>query len=158
MSFRLLPGSERMPSDRICIRDHAEILAQAQSAVARRKEAYPQLVANGSMLSEDAARDIASWELIAAEWQWIITGDGSPPPPASHANRIEAVDLALERVETTLRRRPRDAALLEQRDLILAMRWHLSCLRYGAPEIHFWAECTHEMRRSAAAPERRAAA
>lgn len=160
MSERLLPGADNPPSDRHCINDYPAILAQAQQALARRKEAYPQLVAKGQMPSEEATRDVASWEMLVAEWTWIITGEGAPPPSFTLFDRIDAVELALERVGTSLRRRSRDATLLEQRDLITAMRWHLTHLRYGVPGCHFWAELTHQCRKaaSATAPAERAAA
>jgi len=157
MSFRLLPGAEKLPSDRHCLNDYPALLAQAQKGLARRREAYPQLVAKGDMTDAEASSDIAAWVLLAAEWTWLTSGEGTPPLAHTLADRLEAVDLALKRVDAGLRRRPRDAALCEQQDLILAMRWHLTHLRYGVPACHFWAELTHEARQ-AAAPAPRAAA
>lgn len=157
MSFRLLPGAKILPADRHNLNDYPALLAQAQKGLDRRRKAYPQLVAKGDMTEASAAADIAAWALIVAEWTWIISGKGTPPSPHTLFDRIDAVNLALKRVETGLRRRPKDAELCHQQDLILAMRWHLTNLRHGVPACHFWAALTHEMRK-AAAPAQRAAA
>lgn len=136
--------------------DYAALLEQAEGALARRREGYPRLIERGAMDAGDADEDIAAWELIAAEWRWIVDGSGALPPPSSLDQRLAAIDLALERVGTELRRGNRAHDVFRQSHLLQAMRWHLERLHEGAPAVHRFARLTREIRAEIAA-ERKAA-
>lgn len=143
---QLLSGHDAPLTDRDAIRDHAAILAAAQAAHDRRAEAYPALVERGQLSADDAAADIAAWAALVAEWHWIITGRGEPPASWTLFDRIDAVDRAVDRARLALSRNRRNADLQRQLDLYLAMRWHLSRLRWGDPEVHFMASIGHAHR------------
>lgn len=149
--LRLLPGHVLALTDPDAVRDHADILAAAEAAHDRRVEAYPALVERGQLAADDAAADIAAWAALVAEWRWIITGRDAPPPSFTLFDRIDAVDRAIERARLALARNRRNADLQRQLDLYLAMRWHLSRLRWGDPEIHFMASIGHAHRATLAA-------
>ena len=143
---QLLPGHDAPLTDPDAIRDHAAILAAAQAAHDRRAEAYPALVERGQLDAAEAAADIAAWAALVAEWRWIITGRGAPPASWTLFDRIDAVDRAADRARLALSRNRRNAELQRQLDLYLAMRWHLSRLRWGDPEVHFMASVGHAHR------------
>lgn len=145
-SIRILPGGDQLPSDPEMLRDYHHILAQAEAGLAARQESYPALVAAQRMSAAEAGADIAAWQALVAEWRWIATGEGAPPSPATLFDRIAAVDLALDRVGALLARNRHNPERQRQRDLLLAMRWHLSHLKYGDPEVHFWASLTIKAR------------
>lgn len=126
--------------------DYDAFLAQARTALARRREGYPRLVEKGAMTAAEAAEDIAAWEAIEAEWQWIVDGSGTLPPPATLDQRLGAIDLALERVGTELRRGNRQHDVFRQSHLLQAMRWHLERIEQGAPAVHRYARLTREVR------------
>lgn len=131
--------------------EHEALREQAETALARRREAYPQMIARGQITAEDAQADIEAWELIAAEWRWICTGEGDLPHPLTLRVRIAAVDLAMERVTAELERGRRSAEVIRQAHLVEALRWHLACLKFDAPAVHFWAGLTRQCRADAAA-------
>jgi len=149
--LRLLPGHDAPLTNPDAIRDHAAILAAAQAAHDRRAEAYPALVERGQLAPDDAAADIAAWAALVAEWHWINTGRGAPPASWTLFDRIDAVDRAADRARLALSRNRRNADLQRQLDLYLAMRWHLSRLRWGDPEVHFMASIGHAYRATLAA-------
>lgn len=126
--------------------DYAALLDQAKAALARRREGYPKLVERGTMAQADADEDIAAWALIEAEWRWIVDGTGELPPPASLDQRLAAIDLALERVGTELRRGNRQHDVFRQSHLLQAMRWHLERIDQGAPAVHRYTRLTREIR------------
>lgn len=128
------------------LNDHLALLACARAALDRRRETYPGLVEKQAMSPADAASDIAAWELIVAEWRWITTAEGSAPPSWTRHDRIDAVDLALQRTAAALASRPTDAALLHQQDLYRAIRWHLTVQFLGEQRSHWLAETNHRLR------------
>lgn len=131
--------------------EYAALLEQAETALARRRDAYPAMVSKGAITGEDAQADIDAWEMLVAEWRWICTGEGEPPHPVTLRLRIAAVDLALERVTAELERGRRPESIVRQFHLITALRWHLDHLKFGAPAVHFWSELTRKCREDAAA-------
>lgn len=150
------PGCRDYPLDETpeLARDYDALLAHARAALARRQAAYPALIGKGEITAELAQDDLAGWADLVQEWSWIVTGPNSPegcelPHPMTLRRRLAAVDLALERIEIERSRVPvtRRRELFHQQDLNLALRWHLTTLKYGTPAIHFWMGCTHALRR-----------
>lgn len=131
--------------------DYDALLEQARTALQRRREGYPKLIEREVMTEADAADDIAAWELLAAEWQWIAHGTGMLPAPHTLDQRLGAIDLALERVGTELRRGNRGHDVYRQSHLLQAMRWHLERLKDGAPAVHHFTRLTRLMRAGIAA-------
>lgn len=126
--------------------DYDALLEQATGALARRRDGYPKLIERGSMDQALADEDIAAWELIEAEWRWIVDGSAELPSPSSLDQRLAAIDLALERVGTELRRGNRQHDVFRQSHLLQAMRWHLERLDHGAPAVHRFTRLTREIR------------
>jgi hypothetical protein len=50
--------------------DVAAIAAEADAALARRAERYPELVAQGRLPADQAALEQRVWRAIAADWSW----------------------------------------------------------------------------------------
>lgn len=126
--------------------DYEALLEQAKGALARRREGYPKLVERGSMDKAQADEDIAAWELIEAEWRWIVDGSGELPPASSLDQRLAAIDLALERIGTELRRGNRQHDMFRQSHLLQAMRWHLERIDQAVPAVHRFTRLTREIR------------
>lgn len=134
------------PDTPLYVWDYPALLAQAKVALQRRREGYPKLVERGGMEQADAAADIAAWELLAAEWQWIVDGSGALPARYTLDQRLAAIDLAIERVGTELRRGNRAHDVFRQSHLLQAMRWHLERLKDGEPAVHHFARLTRLVR------------
>lgn len=134
--------------------DYHELREQCRAAVARREKSYPELVAAGRMDAEEADRDLAAWRELAAEWHWIITGEGTLPSRETKPARIAAVDLAADRLEAEMARGRTSEFNLYQYYLLEALHWHLQPGR----QTHFLAELTRTLRaEQRATSERRAA-
>ena len=64
-------------------RDYRSAMArEAVEALARRHLHYPTWVDNGDLDHDFAAQDIAAWEAIAEDWNWITAGPGEPLDPS----------------------------------------------------------------------------
>jgi hypothetical protein len=131
--------------------DHPALLAQCRAALARREAAYPAMVVKGEVTEAQAKADLAGWRDLVREWHWIETGEGQPPHPVTMSRRLAALDLAQTRIEAELPRAgsAQRADLEYQQALTQALRWHLQRPLYGAPAIHFWAGCNHQLRQRA---------
>ena len=126
--------------------DYNALLDQAVTALQRRCDGYPKLIERGVMELADADADIAAWALLADEWRWIVDGTGTLPPPCTLDQRLGAVDLAVERVGTELRKGNRGHDVYRQSHLLQAMRWHLERMKDGAPAVHYFAALTRAVR------------
>lgn len=126
--------------------DYDALLEQSEGALQRRREGYPKLVERGSMTQAEADEDIAAWELIEAEWRWIVDGSGQLPAAETLDQRLGAIDVALDRVGAELRRGNRQHDMFRQSHLLQAMRWHLERLKDGVPAVHHFARLTREIR------------
>ena len=126
--------------------DYDALLDQARTALDRRRTGYPKRVEIGLIEQADADADIAAWALLAGEWQWIVDGTGTLPGRGTWDMRLGAVDLALERVGTELRKGNRAHDVYRQSHLLQAMRWHLERLKDGAPAVHYFAALTRAVR------------
>lgn len=152
---RVLPGFDAIPDgtpladDPYLLLDYDSLLAHCEAALARRQESYPKLIARSELAADEAQADITAWTLLAQEWRWIISGEGQCPPPWTLFDRIEAVDLALQRVEKAIERQGLTADLRHQLGCNQALRWHLGHLKYGDPAVHFYAAATHAARAAA---------
>lgn len=126
--------------------DYPALLEQARTALLRRRDGYPKLIERGVMAQADADADIAAWAMLADEWQWIEDGSGQLPARHTLDQRLAAVDLAVERVGTELRKGNRGHDVFRQSHLLQAMRWHLERLKDGAPAVHYYAALTRAVR------------
>lgn len=147
----VVPGE--YPVDTALLGNHPLLLDLAQAALARRRDAYPALVGSGKMPEAEAAADIAAWTLLAAEWAWICSATGQhgqQPPRWTLFDRIDAVELAIERTSAALAAAPtrggqRDL-LHHQRDLYRAMHHHLALAQHGGQRSHNLAQFNHLLR------------
>lgn len=126
-----------------------DIADHCAAALSQRQKLYPDLISKGAIGESEAAADIRAWELLAAEWQWILTGAGKAPPSGTLPERRAAVELALERITQAFDRGDRRHDLFRQAHLNLALRWHLHRLKDGAPAVHHLATLSRELRAEA---------
>jgi hypothetical protein len=124
----------------------AALLAQCRHALDRRRNAYPAMIKSGLIQPDLAARDIAAWELLVTEWQWIVYGSGRPPPLNTINDRIAAIDLAMIRVRKEIDRGNAPHDLYRQAHLIQALHWHLVHQIHGEPRVHSMARLNHRFR------------
>lgn len=136
---------ERWPSFPLYAFDYPALLAQAQESLARRQKAYPEWVRRGDIADDEAAKDIAAWEALVAEWTWIVHGTGELPPRYTLRARRAAIDLSLERIDTEIRRRG-GHEVLRQAHLLQAMHWHLHRTEDGEPAVHRLAQLNRTLR------------
>jgi len=128
-------------------REDEALLAHCRTALSRRQASYPAMIERGSIAPDLAARDIAAWEALAAEWLWIISGQGEPPQRQTLPDRVAALDLAKVRVDQEMAKGNRSHDIRRQSHVIAALRWHLA--RSGAdgdPMIHSCARFNHAHR------------
>ena len=135
------------PDEPLYAHDWEELRAQAHKALDSRRKSYPDWIKAGRITADQAEADIEAWEWIAAEWHWVITGEGTPPPHLSLSRRRAAVKLSLDRVDAELRKGNRSHDMFRQAHLLMALEWHLARLKYGAPVVHLCAENNHARRR-----------
>ncbi|MDR7101435.1 hypothetical protein [Croceicoccus sp. BE223] len=140
---RLVDGIERDDDRPAYAFEWAALWGQCRVALARRERTYPAMIAEKRIDQADADADVAAWRALAAEWEWICTGEGALPPPATLPARKRATELALNRVGEELRRGRRSAENEIQQLLIQAIAWHLARTRFGAPAVHFCAALNH---------------
>lgn len=143
-------GCPPPPRGPIYVDEWPLLLAQAESSLASRREHYPAWIKRGQITQDDADRDIRAWEWLAAEWRWIVTGEGAPPPAETLADRRAAVALSLHRIEAELKRGNRSHEMYRQAHLANALEWHLATLKFDAPAVHFFADLTRKCRADAA--------
>jgi hypothetical protein len=131
--------------------NHAKIARQAAKMAADRAQKYPAMLARGTISPSQAASDIAIWNLIAADWRWIATGEGEPAPMETLTARREAINQSLVNIAAIV---ARDGdftpALNFTAHLIIAMCWHLQPER-GVRDVYFHADITHQMQRQSSA-------
>lgn len=147
-ALTLGPAPGPPPTDLDLLRDNAALLAMAETALAKRRAAYPALVEKQALSPADAAADIAAWELLVGEYQWICSRAGEAgacPPSWTRHDRIDAVDLALQRTARALTSNPGDPDLLHQRDLYRALNWHLTDQSRGPQHSHWLANLNHQL-------------
>lgn len=141
----------RQPADApIYIHDWPLLLAHARKSLQSRQEIYPAWIERGQIGADEAAQDIQAWRWIVGEWEWVITGQGAPPPHGSLRQRQAAVKLSLHRIDAQLRRGVRTHDTYRQAHVAIALDWHLTRLRDDAPAIHFVARFNHRLRRQRA--------
>lgn len=133
--------------------DWEALLEQARGALAQRQQAYPAWIERGRITREQAANDIRGWELLVAEWEWIVSAgeSGERPPFDTLHLRRDAVALSLERIEAELARGNRGYTILRQAHLVQALHWHLHRLRWHEPAILHCVDLTRACRAAAAA-------
>lgn len=154
-AFTIGPAPGPPPTDLDLLRDNAALLAMAETALAKRRAAYPALVEKQALSPADAAADIGAWELLVGEYQWICSRageSGACPPSWTRHDRIDAVNLAMDRTERVLTSNPGDPDLLHQRDLYRALNWHLTDQSRGTQHSHWLASLNHQLRARANAP------
>jgi hypothetical protein len=102
-----------------------EMAHEANQALWRRKDGYPALVAAGAMSAEEADQEIAAWQAIASDWDWICTGLGQPGSEETLPARIKALDKALQNYFLVFDSSP--APLTPEVEIqgaaLVAMRW-----------------------------------
>lgn len=130
-------------------RDYPELRAMADKLYESRRASFPALVDDGQLTADEAARQLALFEQIAAHWRWIITGQGEPAPHATLYDRTDALDESLRTIAGIARERGDfDTELAHQAHCVIALRWH----HEHAPEActRALARLTHQCRRDAA--------
>lgn len=126
----------------------AAIAHEAVLALARREAHYPTAVDNGQIEKPVAAADIAAWQAIVDDWNWISAGPAEPvsggdfpahfdaivTQAATTINaRIVALDTAIDRFFIKYDQAERTAAPMH----IGAMRGQVTLLA----AMRCWAEC-----------------
>lgn len=122
--------------------DYADLLAMAQTMLAARQKRFPALVKAGKLKQADADAELAVFTAIAADWHWIVTGEGEPAPIDTLDARRAALDASLDTIVEIARERGGfgdDLALQTQH--VIAMRWHLEPER----KTHRLANLTHQI-------------
>lgn len=130
----------------IYINEWQLLLDQARKSLQSRHAAYPAWIQRGQIEEDAAAADIQAWEWIVAEWLWIVTGEGAPPPLGSLRQRRAAVELSLQRIDAELRRGNRTHDMFRQAHMAMAFAWHLDRIEDGKPAVHFIARLNHSLR------------
>ncbi len=147
----------------------AAIAHEAVLALARREAAYPVAVDNGQIDKDVAAADIAAWQAIVDDWNWISAGPAEPVSGKDFAAhfaalearatetidaRIAALDTAIDRFFVKYDQADRHAspgqigAMRGQVTLLAAMRCWAECEVHlpAHKQARFFASIGHEFR------------
>lgn len=147
----------------------AAIAHEAVMALTRRQESYPTAIDNGQIDKDEAVADIAAWQAIVDDWNWISAGPAEPVPghafAAHYADivtraatsidaRILALDTAIERFFVKYDHADRVAspmhigAMRGQITLLAAMRCWAECEVHwpSTKQARFFASIGHEFR------------
>lgn len=130
--------------------DYPELLAMAEELRDSRREKFPALVEAGRIDAGEAAAQLALFEQIAADWRWIVTGEGlCAQVSGGDSAKRDALDESLRTIAGIAGRRGAfDQDLAEQAQRVIALRWHLDRDRW--PRTVFNARLTHLCRADAA--------
>lgn len=147
----------------------AAIAHEAVMALMRRQESYPTAIDNGQIDKDEAAADIAAWQAIVDDWNWISAGPAQPVSGADFSDhfasivtaaantlgaRIAALDTAIERFFVKYDHADRVAtpmhigAMRGQVTLLAAMRCWAECEVHCpiTKQARFFASIGHEFR------------
>jgi hypothetical protein len=131
-----------------------EIAVEATAALWRRREVYSALVdknADAETL-ENAKAEGLIWKIIAADWDWIVTGLGEAATRASLPDRITALDAVLARFLAVIDQQGGSDTLTDaqatQGGLLAAMRWwaEVEATQPINRQARFLASCGHHWR------------
>ena len=123
--------------------DYPAILAMAGSMLAARQSRFPQTVAAGTLTRAEAEAQLATFAAIAADWRWIVTGEGQRAHLSTLQARRDALDASLDTIAAIARdERGFSKPLTAQAQIVIAMRWHLEPER----RTHAAAALTHLIR------------
>ncbi len=121
-----------------------DIAAQAKKMLAQREKNFPAMVQRGQLSADEAQAQIAIWRSIAADWHWIITGEGEPADKLTVFERRDAIDASLRTLaEIYAENHGLDDATAHQANLVIAMRWHIDPER-GFNDIYMHCRLTRE--------------
>lgn len=127
--------------------DYPDLLAMAEAMLDSRRRRFPKMVERGQLDSAEAAAQLALFEQIAADWRWIVTGEGDHAPHETLPERRAALDDSLCTIaEIAREQRGFSTDLADQAECVIAMRWHLEP---GRQTLRI-AALTHAWRRDAA--------
>ncbi|MCH2486131.1 MAG: hypothetical protein MK010_00085 [Erythrobacter sp.] len=126
----------------------------AESMLSTRRNRFPDLVAAGRKRAEDAAKEIALFEAIVADWRFVVDGAGEPASPFTLAARRAVLDESLRTIAAIAAQQGGFTDTLGcQAACVIALRWHLEPGR----ETIALARLTHQLRADVAASRKEAA-
>jgi hypothetical protein len=133
--------------------DFAGLLAMAKAMLASRRKGFPAQVADGQRSQVDADAEIALFEDLVADWEFIAArGEGEPGNPRSREAQRDALDTSIKTIADLARSRGGFPKSLEsQAEAVIALRWHLEP---GRDQVAL-ARLTHQL--DASNPHRKAA-
>lgn len=124
------------------IYDYAALRAMADRLLTTREKRFPALVTAGKLDAAEAQAELTTFRMIAADWCWICTGEGTPAPIGSIELRRAALDRSLATIADIAREEGRFSdELAAQADAVIAMRWHLE----PGSRTHALAQLTHQI-------------
>ena len=83
---------------------YAPLAREAAAAVERRQAQYPALVERGKLSADQADAEIRVWRAIAADWRWVVMLKRIDAPPATLAEKVDALEESARRAERAMRR------------------------------------------------------
>ena len=107
--------------------DFAGLLMMAKQMLAARRSGFPAQVAAGNRSQADADAEIALFEDLVADWQFIAgRGAGKPGNPRSREALADVLDISIATIADLARSRGGFTKALEsQAEAVIALRWHL---------------------------------
>ncbi|VVT07190.1 hypothetical protein [Erythrobacter sp. EC-HK427] len=137
--------------------DFDALLAMARSMLESRRKGFPAKIATGELSSEDAAFEIAIFEEMVADWEFIASAgsQGEPAPVDTRAARRDALDASIATIAGIARsQRGFTKTLMRQAEAVIALRWHLEP---GRDQVAL-ARLTNQLRSDARAAQQKKAA
>lgn len=109
----------------------APLLAEADGALDRRRQQYPELVAKGRMDEKVAANEIRIWTAIVADWRSTVSGRGNKGVDATIEDKIAVLTETIARYDTAMAKEIRASASRIQRDINMGADFYMLRVLHG---------------------------
>lgn len=126
----------------------SQLLQMAEGMLKSRRERFPGDIAAGRMADREAQIELTAFEYLAANWRFIVTGQGEPAGRGADHILRPALDEAIARIAAFAGERGGFTETLgDQAQAVIALRWHLEP---GRDSVAL-ARLTHQLRADARA-------
>lgn len=107
------------------------LLAEADGALDRRRQQYPDLVAKRRMDEKVATDELRIWTSIVADWRCTVSGRGSKDVDATIEEKIAVLAQTITRYDTAMAREIRASGSRIQRDINMGADLYMLRVLHG---------------------------
>lgn len=109
----------------------APLLTEAEGALDRRRQQYPELVAKGRMDEKAAVDEIRIWTAIVADWRGTVSGRGNKGVDATIEDKIAVLTQTIARYDMAMAKEIRASGSRIQRDVNMGADFYMLRALHG---------------------------